>query len=280
MTSTTGKMMHVAAWGVTILASLFIPGAGFVLVRLQGPEVILALPPLHLAVILAALFLPPCLLMLIFTWLTQRIELATLTENLLRQTTIFCNQRALSETLVEEVRAQSALMQEQLRTAAADRVTERRATQLLFQETRTVRQIAEWNLVVSELGGILVAMWRLTHGWTEPGAEARYSPMPPPEELPLHILRLLPVTPKEMAKYDIDERFVRQAARYRAVFQAFLEQVPETGKLSRTAFRQLVYGQLDARLALLPRPNHGEIVEPWTLAAEPYPEQDSLIDRS
>lgn len=280
MTSTTGKMMHVAAWGVTVLASLFVPAAGFVLMRLQGPEAFLALPPLHLSVMLAALFLPPCLLMLIFTWLTQRIELGTLTDNLLRQTTIFCNQRALSETLVEEVRAQSALMQEQLRTAAADRVTERRMTQLLFQETRLLRLTAEWNLVVSELGGILVAMWRLIHGWTEPGAEARYSSLPPPEELPLHILRILPVTPKEMAKYDIDERFVRQAARYRAVFQAFLEQVPETGKVSKTAFRQLIYGQLDARLALLPRPNHGEIIEPETLATEPYTEQDSLIDQA
>ncbi len=279
MTSTTGKMMHVAAWGVTILASLFIPGAGFVLMRLQGPEAFLALPPLHLAVILAALFLPPCLLMLIFTWLTQRIELGTLSDNLLRQTTYLSNQRALAETLAEEVRAQSALLQEQLRTATADRATERRTTQLLFQETRSLRQIAEWNLVVSELGSILVAMWRLVHGWAEPGAEARHAALPPPEELPLHILRLLPKTPKEVAKYDVDERFIRQAARYRAVFQAFLEQVPESGRLSRTAFRQLAYGQLDARLALLPRPNHGEIIEPRTLEAEPYPETDSLVSR-
>lgn len=279
MTSTTGKMMYVAAWGVTILASLFIPGAGFVLLRLQGPEALLTLPPLHLAVILAALFLPPCLLMLIFTWLTQRVELGTLSENLLRQATYLNSQRALAETLAEEVRAQSALLQEQLRSAADDRATERRTTQLLFQETRSLRQIAEWNLVVSELGSILVAMWRLVHGWTEPGAAPRHAALPPPEELPLHILRLLPKTPKEVARYDVDERFIRQAARYRAVFQAFLEQVPESGRLSRTAFRQLAYGQLDARLALLPRPNHGEIIEPRTLAADAYPETDSLVER-
>jgi hypothetical protein len=274
----TGRMMHVAAWGVTILASLFLPAAGFVLLRLGGPEAFLALPPLHLAVILAALFLPPCLLMLIFTWLTQRIELGTLTENMQRQNTLFFNQHALSETLVAEVRAQSALLQEQLRTAAADRAMERRTTQQLFQETRLLRLTAEWNRVVGELGGILVAMWRLIHGWAEPGADARHALLPPPEELPLQILRLLPVTPKEMAKYDIDERFIRQAARYRAVFQAFLDQVPETGTMSRGAFRQLVYGQLDARLALLPRPNHGEIIEPETLAAEPYREPGRLGD--
>lgn len=274
MHSTTVKMMHVAAWGLMVLAGLFFPAAGFVLLRLEGPEAFLVLPPLHLAVILAALFLPPCLLMLIFTSLMQRIEFGTLAENLLRQTNMFCSQRALSETLVEEVRAQTALMQEQARLAGEQRHL--RATQRLFQETRQLRLISEWNLVVGELGGILVAMWRLIHGWTAAGAEARYPTLPPPEELPLQILRLLPVTPKEMAKYDIDERFVRQAARYRAVFQAFLDQVPETGTLSRTTFRQIIYGQLDARLALLPRPNHGEAIEPETLAAEAFSDEDSL----
>ena len=71
-----------------------------------------------------------------------------------------------------------------------------------------------------------------------------------------------------MAKYDVDERFVRQAAHYRATFRAFLDRVPETGPLNRALFRDMLQGRLDARLALLPRPNHALMVPPETLAAE------------
>ena len=42
----------------------------------------------------------------------------------------------------------------------------------------------------------------------------------------------------------------------------------EAGPLPRAFFRGLIYGQLDARLALLPRPNHARVIDPATLAAE------------
>jgi hypothetical protein len=128
--------------------------------------------------------------------------------------------------------------------------------------------VDEWRLVVAELNVTLAAMWRLAHGWKSPGPEARDLPLPPAEELPLHILRLLPATAKEMARFDVDERFVRQAARYRATYRAFLLQAPETGRLSRGVFADMIHGRLDARLALLPRPNHAEVIGPATLAAE------------
>ena len=73
---------------------------------------------------------------------------------------------------------------------------------------------------------------------------------------------------EEMAKFEVDERFVRQAAHYRAIFRSFLERVPETGPLNRTLFLYMVQGRLDARLALLPRPNHAKTIPPETLAAE------------
>ena len=92
-------------------------------------------------------------------------------------------------------------------------------------------------------------------------------PLPAGPELGLAILRLLPPTPEEMAKFDVDERFVRQAAHYRAVFRGFLDRVPETGPLKRALFLDMVQGRLDARLALLPRPNHAVSVPPETLAA-------------
>jgi hypothetical protein len=44
--------------------------------------------------------------------------------------------------------------------------------------------------------------------------------------------------------------------------------VPETGPLNRALFRDMVQGRLEARLALLPRPNHAAMVPPETLAAE------------
>ena len=61
-------------------------------------------------------------------------------------------------------------------------------------------------------------------------------PLPAGAELGLAILRLLPTTPEEMARFQVDERFVRLAARYRALFRGFLDRVPETGPLNRAHF--------------------------------------------
>lgn len=264
-------MMHVAAWSVALLAGLFLPAAFILLTHLQGVEALLALSVPDMASLLIGLFLPPCLLLLTVACLTQRRELTALGNALLRQTTALGSKRLAAEVLTEECRAQTALLQEQVRLAISALAFEQRqvqAMQVLFTETRMQRLTGEWNLVVAELGAALIAMWRLTHGWKAAGPEATDLPLPPPEELPLRILRLLPTTPQEMAKFEVDERFVRQAARYRATFQAFQEGVPETGPLSRATFRDMVYGRLDARLALLPRPNHALVIDPKTLAAD------------
>jgi hypothetical protein len=135
-------------------------------------------------------------------------------------------------------------------------------------ETRMQRLVAEWDMVTLELSATLAAMWRLVHGWRTPGTEGAELPLPPACELPLRILRLLPATAQEAAQFEVEERFVRQAARYRATFKAFLDRAPETGPLNRTTFRDMIYGRVDARLALLPRPNHARVIDPHTLAAE------------
>jgi len=222
-------------------------------------------------VLLAGLFLPPCLLLLIIAWLAQQTELAALGNALLRQTAALDSKRLAAEALTEECRAQTALLQEQVRLAISGLAVGQRqveAIQTLSTETRLQRLVGEWNLVVSELGATLAAMWRLAHGWKSASPDAQGLPLPPPEELPLHILRLLPPTSEAMVKFEGDERFVRQAARYRATFQTFLEHVPETGPLSRRVFHNMIYGRLDARLALLPRPNHARVIAPATLTAD------------
>ena len=43
---------------------------------------------------------------------------------------------------------------------------------------------------------------------------------------------------------------------------------PEAGPLNRATFRDMIYGRVDTRLALLPRPNHARVIDPHTLAAE------------
>jgi|GEM_PF-6092801 len=264
-------MARIAAWGVALLAGLFLPAALTLLIQFQGVEALLALSAPDTAMLLAGLFLPPCLLLLIIAWLTQHMELVALGKALLRQTAILEDKRLAAETLAEECRAQTALLQEQVRLAISGLAVGQRqveAIQTLSTETRLQRLTSEWNLVAAELSATLVAMWRLAHGWKSPGPEAQDLPLPPAEELPLRILRLLPATPREMAQFEVDERFVRQAARYRATFRAFLDHVPETGPLSRAVFRDMIYGRLDARLALLPRPNHAQVIDPATLAAE------------
>jgi len=268
---TLRMMGRAAAWGFALLAGLFPLAALALLIRLQAPEALLTLPPADLAILMTGLFLPPCLMLLILAWLAQRKELAALNTALLHQAAAFEASRLAAEALTEERRTQTALLQEQVSlTVSALAVGQRQveALQTLSGETRLQRLVAEWNITVAELGGILAAMWRLEHGWKTPGPGGQDLPLPPIEELPLRILRLLPPTAQEMAQYEVDERFVRQAARYRATFRAFLDRVPDTGPLSRSLFRDMVYGRLDARLATLPRPDHSQVIDPATLAAE------------
>jgi len=264
-------MARLAAWGVGLLATLAVPAALALLVQLHGEEALLALAPADKAVLMLGLFLPPALLILAIAGLVQRVELVALRNALLRQSTAFDSKTLATEAVIEECRNQTALLQEQVRLAiSALSVGQRQveAAQHAASETRMQRLVTEWDMVTAELSATLAAMWRLVHGWRIPGTEAAELPLPPASELPLRILRLLPADANEAAQFEVDERFVRQAARYRSTFRAFLERAPETGPLSRSTFRDMIYGRVDTRLALLPRPNHARVIDPHTLAAE------------
>ncbi len=264
-------MARVAAWGVGLLAILAVPTALALLVRLHGTEALLALLPAEIAVLMLGLFLPPALLLLVIAGLVQRVELVALRNALLRQSTSFDSKSLATEALIEECRSQTALLQEQVRLAISALAVGQRQVETMQHaaaETRMQRLVAEWDMVTVELSATLAAMWRLVHGWRVPGTEAAELPLPPANELPLRILRLLPATAQDARQFEVDERFVRQAARYRATFRAFLDRAPETGSLNRATFRDMIYGRVDTRLALLPRPNHARVIDPNTLAAE------------
>jgi hypothetical protein len=263
-------MARVAAAGVGLLAVLAVPGALALLVRLHGAEALLSLPPAEMAVLLMGLFLPPALLLLVIAGLTQRVELVALRNAFLRHATSFDTNSLATEALLEECRNQTALLQEQVRLAISGLSVGQRqveTAQHAAAETRMGRLVAEWDMVTVELSATLAAMWRLVHGWRIPGKEVEHA-LPPASELPLRILRMLPASSHEAAQFEVDERFVRQAARYRATFRAFLDRAPETGPLNRATFRDMIYGRVDNRLALLPRPNHARVIDPHTLAAE------------
>jgi hypothetical protein len=263
-------MARVAALGVGLLASLAVPAALLLIARLHGTDALLSLPPAEMAVLFMGLFLPAALLLLIVAALTQRVELVALRNALVRQATSFDSRSLVAEALVEECRNQTALLQEQVRLAISALSVGQRQVETVqhsVAETRMQRLVAEWDMVTVELSATLAAMWRLVHGWRIPGTEAAELPLPPANELPLRILRLLPASAHEAAQFEVDERFVRQSARYRATFKAFVDRAPETGPLSRATFRDMIYGRVDTRLALLPRPNHARVIDPHTLAA-------------
>jgi hypothetical protein len=264
-------MARLAAWGVGLLATLAVPAVLVLLARVHGTEALLALPPVEMAVLVMGLFLPPTLLLLTVAGLAQRVELVELRNALLRQSTSFDTRSLATQSLIDECRSQTALLQEQVRLAISGLAVGQRQVETVQHaaiETRMQRLVAEWDMVTMELSATLAAMWRLVYGWRVPGTEAAELPLPPANELPLRILRLLPATAQESAQFEVDERFVRQAARYRATFKAFLDRAPETGPLNRTTFRDMIYGRVDTRLALLPRPNHARVIDPHTLAAE------------
>ncbi|MBK1658886.1 hypothetical protein [Paracraurococcus ruber] len=263
------------ACGLLLLATFVPVGAVALLLASSGTEALIALGPAGWASLAAGLVLPSCAGLLVLGWMTQRAELATLRQVVLRQGEAADGRHHALQALVDETREQTALLQEQSRLLLGQlSVGKRQAetAQALMVETRLQRLVAEWEMTGKELSAVMAAMWRLVFGWRTPeGPEGKPSvelPLPAGAELGLAILRLLPATPEEMAQFEVDERFVRQAAHYRAVFRHFIERVPETGPLNRALFRDMVQGRLDARLALLPRPNHAAIIPPETLAAE------------
>lgn len=268
-------LARAIGFGLLLLAALVPLGALALLLASAGPEGLVALGPVGWASLAAGLVLPSCAALLACAWLTQRAELATLRAALLRQGQQSDSRHLQLQALVAETREQTAVLQEQARLLLAQLSVGRRqaeTTQALMTETRLTRLVAEWDMTGRELTAVMAGMWRLVFGWRTPeGPEGQPSvelPLPAGPELGLAILRLLPATPEEMAKFEVDERFVRQAAHYRAIFRAFLDRVPETGPLNRALFLDMVQGRLDARLAMLPRPNHAATIPLETLAAE------------
>jgi hypothetical protein len=268
-------LARAIGFGLLLVAALVPLGAGLLLLASAGPEGLLALGPAGWASLGVGLVLPGCVVLLAQSWLTQRAELATLRQALLRQGEAGDSRQLALQSLLAEAREHTTLLQEQVRLLMGQVSAGRRQAetlQALATETRLTRLVAEWDMTGRELSAVMAAMWRLAFGWrTAEGPESQPAvelPLPAGAELGLAILRLLPATPEEMARFQVDERFVRLAARYRALFRGFLDRVPETGPLNRAHFGDLVQGRLDARLALLPRPNHALVVPPETLAAE------------
>jgi len=260
--------------GLLLIATLLPLAGGFYLAATNGPEALVALGPAGWGSLAAGLVLPSVAGLLALAWSTQRAELSALREMMLRQAAAADSRRIALQALVEETREQTALLQEQARLMLGQISIGRRqaeTAQALMTETRLERLVAEWQMVGRELSASMAAMWRMVHGWrTAEGPEGEISlelPLPAEPELALAILRLLPATAEEMAQFEVDERFVRQAAHYRATFRAFLDRVPETGPLNRALFADMAQGHLDARLALLPRPNHAVILQAEVLAA-------------
>lgn len=235
---------------------------------LHGPHALLALPPQDWATLIAGLFVPSALAFLALGYAAQRMELSLLHHGLAQNSAALAKQEQRLAALAEETRAQNEILREHVRlTLEQLRGVKRRAeaTERLFAETRLQRLTAEWDIVSRELGSILASMFRLAFGTERlvgnPGDDAPVFaavPLPPMEELPVAILRLLPRTQEELARLEVDERFLRLAARYRAVFAAFVDRVPDTGPLNRAFFRSLLHGRVHERLGLLPRPEAEE----------------------
>lgn len=268
-------LARAIGFGLLLLAIAVPLGAIGLMLNTEGPEALLALGPTGWAGLGAGLVLPSCAALLALSWMTQRAELAVLRAALLRQGQAADSRHFSLQALVEETREHTALLQEQTRLLLGQlSVGKRQAdtAQALMTETRLERLVIEWDMTGRELAVVMAAMWRLAFGWRTPeGPEGRPSAelaLPAGPELGLAILRLLPATSEEMAQFEVDERFLRQAARYRATFHGFLARVPETGPLNRALFLDMVHGKLDTRLGLLPRPNHASAIPPETLAAE------------
>ena len=268
-------LARAIGFGLLLLAALVPVGAALVLLASTGPEGVVALGPAGWASLGAGLLLPGCAALLVQAWTSQREELATFRRALLRQAEAGDSRHLALQALLAENREQTNLLQEQVRLLLGQVQAGRRQAetlQALATETRLARLVGEWDMTGRELAAVMAAMWRLVFGWrTAEGPEGQPAvelPLPAGAELGLAILRLLPATAEEMARFQVDERFVRQAAHYRALFRTFLDRVPETGPVNRALFRDMVQGRLDARLALLPRPNHAVAVPPETLAAE------------
>jgi hypothetical protein len=265
--------------GLLLLAALVPLCVALLLWVEAGPEALVALGPAGWVALGFGLVLPGGLGLLALCWLTQRAELVVMRDALQRQGESGDSRALALQALLAEAREQTAILQEQTRLLLGQLGAVRgqaETLQALMSESRLERLVAEWDMTARELAAVMAAMWRLAFGWRRAEGEVSVTgagegadiALPAGPELALAILRLLPATTAEMARFEVDERFVRQAAHYRAVFRRFLERVPETGPLNRGLFRDMVQGRLDARLALLPRPNHALVIPADTLAAE------------
>ncbi len=257
-----------AGFAVMALFVLLPLGGLLGLAWLHGAEALLAIGPAGWGPLLAGLCAPPALLFLSLGYWVQRQELRQLRHGLAGHSEALLLRQMELQALLRESQSQNALLREQARLTLDGMALARRQVQQqerAIEETRLQRAVAEWDLTARELDATLVAMFRLVQGHAGPDGAA--VPLPARAELPQAVMRLLPAE-AEMAGFEVDERFVRQAARYRATFRGFLEGLPRRGPLSQEVFRAMLHGELDRRLAQLPRPDHGKVIDPRTLAAD------------
>ena len=266
-------MARLLAIGFTLVFTLFSAVAALGLyIAVPEPEAFLRLAPGELGALPAGLFAPPAMGLLAVALMMQRRELGLLREMVARTADSLALQQQLA-LAVRETREQPGVLREQAHLGLESVRVAKRQIQTVMQhaeQTRAQRLTAEWDLVVRELTGLMVPMFRLAFGYRHAGAAGDASaPMaevelPGPDELPLRILRMLPASAREVWTLEVDPRFARQGARYRELFGRFLERVPNgPGFADRSFFEASVYGQIHARLSLLPRvePAEAELEE-------------------
>jgi len=258
-------MARTVTVGLTLVFTVFPAAAAFGLyLAIPDREVLQHLDAGALGALLAGLFAPPALAFLAIAHLVQRRELGLLREVVAHSAESLSLQQQQLALAVRETRAQTDVLRQHLHMGQEHMRLAKRQIEAVMQhadQTRSQRLIAEWGLVVGELTALLAAMFRVAFGYRRPAGDLSHAAglqeeveLPGPEELPLRVLRMLPAAPREAWTLEVDPRFAAHGERYLAVFESFLERVPARGGLiDRAFFEASVYGQIQARLRLLPR---------------------------
>jgi hypothetical protein len=265
-------MARTVLVGLTLVFTAFpvLAALGFWFL-LPDPRALLDAGPGELGALLAGLFAPPALAFLAAAHLLQRRELGLLRDAVARSAEALTLQQQQLGVAIREYRAQTEVLRAQGEIVQEGVRVGRRQIEAIgqhAQETRTLRLAAEWDLTVRELTLLLTAMFRLAFGWRRMGGDPdeptlEEVPLPGPEELALRILRMLPAAPREGWTLEMDPRFARHARRYLEVYERFLARLPRReaaggGMIDRSFFEASIYGQIHARLSLLPRPAEAE----------------------
>lgn len=264
-------MARIVLVGLTLVFTAFPAAAALGLwFLLPDPQELLGAGPGELGALLAGLFAPPALAFLAAAHLLQRRELGLLREAVARSADALALQQQQLAVAIREYRTQTEVLRAHGELAQEGMRVGRHQIEAIGQharETRALRLTAEWDLTVRELTMLLTAMFRLAFGWRRVGGDPdeptlEEVPLPGPEELALRILRMLPASPREGWTLELDPRFARYARRYMEVYERFLARLPDRaaagGIVDRGFFEASIYGQIHARLSLLPRPAEAE----------------------